>query len=580
MTVATGQGIPVQDTPVDETRDDKKNKADVIVPAEVDFNFALSPWIPVTYLDSTHGQVGLHELFRNAHLINGIKLPNPVELFSVYRILMTIAPVLVYRQSLNSDRPGVSDGRGISRNGFCPNAVDEFFNELAGKFNLTGDNPFMQVNKIDAKANPKFLTLHASAPTASGQFWRTGKYSLTSSDPADLAKSLVTAWFYSPPGNAQQTIDGEAIKSAGSIGFSKTLAGAGRNINQFWRTGSNLAQSVLLNTPDRWVGPGLPAYLDRDAEISGQELSTDPRSVWAAGFSGVSVQFLASKDDPSSVTHVCVGGSVHPHVSFLRDVAQAASKSADLKTKSLGSSFLELARISDPLHLTRQCLNKHKKLVRVFMGGLGLPGHSTHHMREWLKISKGEPEETTRFVASSTSADLQVLLLIGGGTSNGPVYTYASLVAGISAGIENPDTMTEPHRDALVELVCHIIGETEKSSSIVLSVERAAEIIYPPKPPSPGRLAVKSPESTSLKERVMAGFYSSGEQLLDKALADSERGLKVDRELVKQWRLMTARIFDENTAGLNRGRLSTKKYRALNHLLGEAHAAGFAPVSN
>lgn len=215
-----------------------------------DHNLRTLPWISVRYLDGTRRDLGLDQLFADAHLIRGFAIPGAAERAGIFRFLISVTALIARAH-------GDVDWDDVAEDGFDPDATRAALDAVSSHLWLIHpDTPFMQDPLIgDQAALQPISTLRPMAPGGSSKTWwgRQGDgFTAAALAPAEAAATLTAAWFYSPAAGgrppAQSYADGPKVGWKGR----GTLRPGTQGVRAFW-VGDTLAQTLLANVMDEWV---------------------------------------------------------------------------------------------------------------------------------------------------------------------------------------------------------------------------------------------------------------------------------------------------------------------------------------
>ena len=223
------------------------------------------PWLPI--IDSTgHRLVGLDEAFTDAHRIERIDVRTPIERAGVLRFLTTVTALVARGQGLNP-----TNAEAAAHTGFTTEAVDAALGAIDERLWLIHETtPFMQEGRYAAASSvaKTAASIRSTSPGDSSKAWwrrpgdgfATGHLTLH-----DAPAALMGFWFYSGNGNGAVALDGVKVPQQGSAPGKVIAAGV-----RLWKTGENLAATLLMNTPHAWVtGHALPAWA-QSLSMSGQ----------------------------------------------------------------------------------------------------------------------------------------------------------------------------------------------------------------------------------------------------------------------------------------------------------------------
>lgn len=109
------------------------------------FNLVDEPWLPVVDLRGQFREVGLRELFVEAHRLRGLVDSSPLSEFSMLRLLWVLTHRIIKGPRTNDD--WIAQWR---RGQFDPAAVDAYFDAWRHRFDLFDDAwPFLQVGGFE-----------------------------------------------------------------------------------------------------------------------------------------------------------------------------------------------------------------------------------------------------------------------------------------------------------------------------------------------------------------------------------------------------------------------------------------------
>lgn len=224
-------------------------------------NLISLPWIPVRRPDGTVTEVGLREVFLDAHTFAELGADSPLEHDALTRFLTTVTALVV--------RAAGPDWDPRAEPRFPVDAVETALASVSGSLDLADPvNPFMQDVAEGLPAGAGVVALSLDRPNDTVQAWhfrgQLGEHPQGQVTWARLGVLLVTFWYFSATSNVD--IDGR--KQTGSL-----CGKAGNGLHLFWR-GPSLAHSLLANTMSAWAdGSDLPAWADRDGAISGAKFA-------------------------------------------------------------------------------------------------------------------------------------------------------------------------------------------------------------------------------------------------------------------------------------------------------------------
>lgn len=222
-------------------------------------------WLPVIDL-SGRRFVGLDEVFTSAHLIDRIDVRAPIEKAGVLRFLTTVTALVARAQGITP-----VNAEAVARDGFDPAAVMMALDAIDERLWLIHEaTPFMQEGRYSAATSgvKTAASIRSTSPGDSTKAWwgRPGDGFATGDiEMGSAPAALMGFWFYSVNGNGAAVLDGVPLAMQGSAAGKVIAAGV-----RLWKTGENLASTLLMNTPQEWVGgTGFPAWA-QTLETSGQ----------------------------------------------------------------------------------------------------------------------------------------------------------------------------------------------------------------------------------------------------------------------------------------------------------------------
>lgn len=226
------------------------------------FDLTLEPWIPVLHAGEVR-TVGLGELFRDAHHISDLAIPNALLRASVRRLLSALTADLVRRE----ENLLVDDWELLhaDNTGFTPEQVQALLNGHADHLWLWHpQTPFLQDPRLAAglvkpHADQPVQELLLHLPSGSSAAWWVKAQEpalLGGLGPAQTALWLTARWFYAINGNCGdlRLPDGSTVSSQAGGAFAETVA----TITHAFRVdGTSLFRSLLRGLPTALPeGPG------------------------------------------------------------------------------------------------------------------------------------------------------------------------------------------------------------------------------------------------------------------------------------------------------------------------------------
>lgn len=199
------------------------------------FSLLDRPWIPVRFADGTRREIGLLEVFREAHRIVDVVDDVPTSTMAVHRILVAIA----YRALNISDETAwalLFDG------GRFPDEVLKYLENVRGRFDLFGKKPFFQHVFDDPDRDAQSILKLWHFGEESSSFFGTAPWSSPEPVPAGTAARMMIASQYFGRCGTHSCLHGEN---------NKAVAGPLADVTSVLVLGPNLFETVLLNTPGR-----------------------------------------------------------------------------------------------------------------------------------------------------------------------------------------------------------------------------------------------------------------------------------------------------------------------------------------
>ncbi|WP_309131318.1 type I-E CRISPR-associated protein Cse1/CasA [Brevibacterium sp.] len=244
------------------------------------FNLVDEPWIICLRRDGVIEELSISDVFARAKEIRELLGEQPTESYAILRILLTIfwRSWLTGSSKHSDPRSWWKELWNSNGDGSAIPAITDYLDEWKHRFDLLDpEQPFMQVpdlhtekgefkspRQIMSDCESEFLSMSVGACTENLEL-------------AEAARRLVAtqAWDYS------------GIKS-GAVGDKRVKGGKGYPIGTGWAGetggvvlhGSNLYETILLNTPAQWLSRNsgdedLPAW-ERDSQNAAARLSMMP----------------------------------------------------------------------------------------------------------------------------------------------------------------------------------------------------------------------------------------------------------------------------------------------------------------
>lgn len=245
----------------------------------ITFNAWRDPWLPVRTVSGEQVLVPLRRAFDDTGELAALgEALTPLDRDSIFRLLPSIAAVIA-RGLTEDEWPSVIDGAG-----FPEHALVAFEEQFEERFNLAGEDPFLQrwdrtqtelaalfsLEGLDAQARKKregerasklrpLDTLHPHVPGKSSSQWAVRRDERDPADPAILTVLLTTAWFQTKHGNSRDPWGNKSLKGSAGTWHVNPLA-----LHLVHPT--SLVKTVLANTPAEWTERSdLPLFLQRGA---------------------------------------------------------------------------------------------------------------------------------------------------------------------------------------------------------------------------------------------------------------------------------------------------------------------------
>lgn len=264
------------------------------------------PWIR-----TSAGPMTVREALLEAHDIDGLDVQlNGIQSGAHMRYLTSVAALVMRFQ-------------GHAGTAFSASAVDKALELLAVSSNVKDPvRPFLQIPagtdapKSGTDAPVKKLLPWMPADRAEA-FWSDNTHPEALSATAAVL-ALVVHHHYSFGGNNK--IAGRSCAN-GSPGI--RYPGVGYTATEVLWRGTNLFQSILLNTPSSWVeGAGLPAWADAACKVSGRGAGKPEHPLWRATWGSNTAH--CRWDESGRLIAVSTGGS--PHLPPTMGAGKAAAK--------------------------------------------------------------------------------------------------------------------------------------------------------------------------------------------------------------------------------------------------------------
>lgn len=241
------------------------------------------PWIPVVGKLGVE-RVSLRELFMRAHeLLHFGPGLTPLDQEALLRFLPAVGATIL--RTVTNPMGAFDEGTGQ----YPPAAIEAFESSFdLSIFDLRGDRPFMQrwdrkQTDLDAlvvgnktieqlRGFKPLEQLHPHEPGGSSAKWAVRREDRDPREAAALILLLVTTWFQTKNGNGKDPFDAKVLKGSTGTWHVNPMA-------LFAVHESNLALTLMANTPARWLDEESPAaFFDHDAIPS--DFAMDPESLF------------------------------------------------------------------------------------------------------------------------------------------------------------------------------------------------------------------------------------------------------------------------------------------------------------
>jgi hypothetical protein len=507
-------------------------------------------WLPVVDRDGRR-LVGLEEALVNAHLISRIDVRAPIEKAGILRFLTTVTALVAREQ-----RDTLFDAETITSEGFRPDAVAKALDAIDERLWLIHEStPFMQEGRYDRATSPakSAASIRPTTPGDSTKAWwgRAGDGFTTSSLPlVESVGALAAFWFYSLNGNGAVKLDGIPVPMEGSAAGKTKASGV-----RLWKTGDNLAATLLLNTPLDWVaGDALPAWA-QDVQVSGQR---DP--IIAGTITGNAVLLI-----PADVDGEIVFTSSHQGSSLRRgmpmsptDLAErnAAKKAIQTATalnksrKTAGDELLPVeplpalpvdalkaslvdAWMDDPQVVFRNPDPKSKEIQKVgeirALRGVDASTTTLHNLRAWYirSFNPETPGNSRRHILSRDEFTAELFSI-----QYDQKGSYGALAAASWLSMP-PGT---------------IGGTAETQDALTRFVEESYDRVYDALRRSIGAVLGDKELTAATLAIALARFSSKAEDVVDEVLSLAISGQSYTAEHVRAWTRAAEDAFDETLA--------------------------------
>lgn len=228
------------------------------------FDLCTRPWIPIRSKESSPN-VGLRELFLNAHRIDGLAVALPPAASGLMRVLCAMAARItgLHTASSNVDWQDLRYDllEGVSE-GFHPASVDAYLAEHSSRLRLHDPaRPFLQDPRLanESPSSSGVNKLVMARPAGNNQvfFGHFTDHEQVAIPSAEAALHLIAQLYYGPSGQCTpRTVSGKR--------FGNTYAGPLRRALSYHPEGRSLFETLLLGipAPSTWPQPGQAGIAD------------------------------------------------------------------------------------------------------------------------------------------------------------------------------------------------------------------------------------------------------------------------------------------------------------------------------
>lgn len=233
------------------------------VTARAGFSLIHEPWLPVAFLDGTHGTLSLTEVFRRAHECRSLVGELPTTAFALTRVLLAV----LHRVWVTDSGP-VDLWAGLwGRPALPHDEIEQYLSEWADRFDLLHPTaPFMQAAGLaSAKGEVKKVdVLIADVPNNERHFTTRAGSGLAALSYDEAARWLVHAHAYDPAGIRTGVVGDPRVKGGRSYPIGTGWTG---RLGGFLVTGHTLRETLLLNLVLTRGGRGTEAWSDDDRPV-------------------------------------------------------------------------------------------------------------------------------------------------------------------------------------------------------------------------------------------------------------------------------------------------------------------------
>ncbi len=503
-------------------------------------------WLPVVDSLGT-SLVGLDDALTNAHLISRIDVRAPIERAGVLRLLTSLTALVARAQGVTSQ-----SAHAVARQGFDACAVRDTLDSLDDRLWLIHPStPFLQEGRYRAatSAVKTAASIRSTSPGDSSKAWwgrpgdgfATGHLSLEAAPGA-----LAGFWFYSTNGNGKVTLDGVGVPQQGAAAGKVTAAGV-----RFWKIGSSLAETLLLNTPQKWIkSDERPAWAQT---LSGSG-SLDPL-VWGTITGNATLLLPEMVGNAVVFTGAHVGGALRQGIpaTLAENESISALKAENKVRLAAGVSPAELTPIpmaavdalkdslqfawhQDPQVVFRKPDPKKKELPsddkKRALNDMSPSNSSLHNLANWY-LKAFNPEVPSGGVLNSETFEIELFSLqLKQKGSYGELFdaSWLSLPPGTVGG--------SPEAQEALRLFAEYAHEHVRKGFYiairsVLGDEGATE---------------------STLDRAMSGFNSRAEEVVDEVVALAIHGAQFTAAHLAAWVRAAMDAFDEALMPFNNAR--------------------------
>ena len=479
-----------------------------------------TPWIPVL-IDGRPQVVDLETTLTRAHEIEDLDVRDDLERSAILRFLVGWTTLVVRQQKLNK-RSATAAALG----GFDPAAVRAVLDRFDDRLDLLdADRPFMQDRQAEVATLKPMSTLHPSAASWTAQEWFVMRDAVrTTLSVSDTIRSLITYYFHTP----RTAAGGPKIELAHDATFTFALktAGAanhaltGRSDMQMWWHGTNLASTLLLNIPARWVNgdTSVPAWLDAP------RLDRESGSLSEWTHSGTAALLVPELDDAGAV----VFSQVHTCGIIMQEDAED-----DAAFKLALDAQMRRTYEADPRRVFVD-RGKPGKPWLWQVSGIEPANTTVQNLAAWWD-NVGHPTLARGFLPLSPeiTADIDVLAVTLG-SSMGTDSIKAAAWTTIDRGVIGDDMDDTSVLRTLAQAA---------SIDVERALQTAARSVFP-------RGSSKSAGSAeaALAHATINQFYVTARTLLDTAVEAAFRGDAVPDDLPTRWWAAAIDAFDDAAA--------------------------------